>query len=399
LEISVERAMELTFANNPQLKIAESDVAIADESRRQAHRARGVTITATHSSMYTDYKNEDMHLNSYATGLTATYPLYTGGVLENSIKQANVGYEAQKASLQKVIQDLRLTVAKCFYLMLQRSDMAKLNRESVERLIVHVENVRIQYENGRVGKADLLRSEVELSNAELAYISAENARDAAVKQMNNLMGVPLDTELVWDAGMKYEKFSPIFEECLSFAEANHPDLESSKLRMLEAKYGVYIARGEKRPQIKVSATQNLSSTTNWPGIKDDNFNLALNVEYTISNSGITSSRISAAQMTVEKANRNHEMTRDSVFLAVNVEYLGVREAERRIEASAEAIEKAREAYAIALNRYEEGIGTNIDVIDSQIALTQTQSNYTQALCDYNIALAQLENSMGGAFPQ
>jgi outer membrane protein TolC len=77
--------------------------------------------------------------------------------------------------------------------------------------------------------------------------------------------------------------------------------------------------------------------------------------------------------------------------------MGIMEAERRIELSKDALEDAREAYAIALNRYEEGVGTNIDVIDSQVALTQTESSYTQALCDYNIALARIENSMGGSF--
>jgi outer membrane protein TolC len=66
-----------------------------------------------------------------------------------------------------------------------------------------------------------------------------------------------------------------------------------------------------------------------------------------------------------------------------------------VDESVSAISKAQEAYDIAVNRYNEGVGTNIDVVDSQSALTLASSNHTQALCDYNIALARIENSMGG----
>jgi outer membrane protein TolC len=86
-----------------------------------------------------------------------------------------------------------------------------------------------------------------------------------------------------------------------------------------------------------------------------------------------------------------------VTLAVNSDYNGVIEAFERLEESVPTIDKAREAYAIALSRYNEGVGTNIDVVDSETALTQANSNHTQALCDYNVALASLENSMGGKF--
>jgi hypothetical protein len=54
MEIDVERAVGLAIANNSRIKMASSDIVIANETRRQAHRARGVTVSLNHASSYTD---------------------------------------------------------------------------------------------------------------------------------------------------------------------------------------------------------------------------------------------------------------------------------------------------------------------------------------------------------
>jgi outer membrane protein TolC len=275
--------------------------------------------------------------------------------------------------------------------------MAKLSAGSVARLVAHVDNVRIQYENGKVGKADLLRSEVELSNARQNLISANNDHDVAVKQLNNQMGMPLGTELRISETLKYEKFAHTLEECVEFGRANHPELIMAALAIESAESDAAIARGDMRPKASLTATQNLSDNSSWPGAKADSFSLALNAEFTILDSGVGLSKITAADAVLQRARRNYEVTLNSRMLAINSDYNGIIEASRRLDESIPTIGKAQEAYEIALDRYNEGVGTNIDVVDSQTALTQANSNYTQALCDYNMALSRLENSIGGEF--
>ena len=112
-------------------------------------------------------------------------------------------------------------------------------------------------------------------------------------------------------------------------------------------------------------------------------------------SGIGASKVSSAEESVRRAKYNHEQIREGVLLAVSSHYNSIMEAAQRVGESASAISKAQEAYDIALYHYNEGVGTNIDVVDFQNALTQANSNHTQALCDYNIALVRIENSIGG----
>jgi outer membrane protein TolC len=397
IEISVERALELAAANNYRVKIAESDVVLAKEARRQAHRTRGVSVRAAHNSTYTDYQGEQYfqtYGKSYSNSVTATYPLYTGGVVGNAIKRADSDYKSQNEALRKSHQDLKLDVVRGVYAILQAEDTARHAEESAKRLAAHVENVRIQYENGRVGKADLLRSEVELSNANQSHIRTLSNLDTAIKQLNNLVGVPLGTKLRISEKMTYEKYARTLEECLSFASRVHPSLTMASLAVESAEAGVRIAEGERLPKASLAVTQNLGSTSEWPGTKADTFSVGVSMEYAIMDAGIGASRVSSAEEVLGKAKYNYKQILESVLLAVNSDYSSIMEAAQRVKESVSAISKAQEAYEIAVNRYNEGVGTNLDVVDSQNALALAASNHTQALCDYNIALARIENSIG-----
>jgi outer membrane protein TolC len=398
ININIERALELAMTNNNRIKIAESDITLAEEARRRAHRARGVTVSVTHNSSYTDYQGEEYSQSdgeSYSNSIVGSYPLYTGGVVGNTIKQAESDYKSQSETLRKTHQDLKLDVVSSIYTILQAEDAVRQAEDSVRRLTAHVDNVNILYENGSVGKADLLRSEVELSNAKQTHIRALSDCDTAVKQLNSLMGIPLGTRLRIDEKMMYEKYPHALEECVSFAKGTHPDLAGASHTLKSAEAGVSIAKGTRLPQASLTVTQNLGSASTWPGAKADTLSVAVTVAYTVMDAGIGASKVASAQETLRKAQYNYDQTLEAIILAVNSDYNGITEAAQRVEESISAIGKAQEAYDIAVNRYREGVGTNIDVVDSQGALTSAHSNRTQALCDYNIALAHIEHSMGG----
>jgi outer membrane protein TolC len=399
LEMDIERALELAIENNSNIKIAESGVAAANEARRQAHRTDGVTVRITHSSSYTDYQNGEIYPQawgkSFSNAVTASYPLYTGNVIGSSIKKAESDYKSQNEVLRKTHQDVKLNVASGVYTILRAEDAARQAEESVKRLAAHVEQVNIQYENGRVGKADLLRSEVELSSAKQSFIRASSDYDTAVKQLNSLIGLPLGTALRINETMAYEKYAPALDECIAFAKRTHPDLAKASHAIKSAEADVRIAKGERLPQASLSATQNLNSAKDWPGAKEDTFTMGINVQYTIMDAGAGAAKVSLAKENLQRAELLYEQTLETIILAVNSDYNSIMEALQRVEESASATGKAEEAYDIAVNRYNEGVGTNLDVVDFQNALTQARSNYTQALCDYNIAVVRIENSMGG----
>jgi len=81
-------------------------------------------------------------------------------------------------------------------------------------------------------------------------------------------------------------------------------------------------------------------------------------------------------------------------LQVRQAFLSIKEAEKRIDTSQVAVNQAQEDFRMSQVRYEAGVGTNLDVIDAELALTQAKTNYIQALYDYNTSKALLDQAMG-----
>ncbi len=75
-------------------------------------------------------------------------------------------------------------------------------------------------------------------------------------------------------------------------------------------------------------------------------------------------------------------------------YLNMQEAKKLIDTSNVAVNQTTDTLKIAEEKYAAGVGTNLDVIDAQLALTQAKTNSTQALYDFNVDKAQLEKAVG-----
>ena len=83
-----------------------------------------------------------------------------------------------------------------------------------------------------------------------------------------------------------------------------------------------------------------------------------------------------------------------IDLEIESAWLDVQSAAQRIDTTSAAVQQAQESLRIEREKYNQGKGAVIDVLDAQAALLEAQTTYYQALADYNIALAALELADG-----
>lgn len=401
VELNLQDAMERAFQTNPAITIAGYERDSARANYNAARQSRGISISGTHRTNRSGY--DDNHglngrftkqiSNTHANGLSASIPLYTGGKLSGTIKQAKAGYLISEQGVQKAYNDMRSTVTNGYFGMLQADNMQKLGRESVDRLTDHLKNVQAQYDVGVVARVDVLRSQVELANAKQSLIQAENSYQIAEANLNKIVGLPMDTQLKLDNILVYTPYDKDLPYCLAFANDHRPELEQAKQNVEAAKGALRVAISGHMPQVAAVAEQNWSDT-NWPGDENGNWGVGVTVNLNIFDTGVTNSKIHGAEADLAKAHENYRDTVDAVNLDVRTNYLGLREAEKRIDTTHLAVSQAEEDYRIAQLRYMNGVGTNTDVLDAQVALTDAKTNYLQALYDYNTCKTDLETAIG-----
>ena len=408
VELNLEDAMQRAFNTNPAITIAGYERDSARASYNAARSSRWITIEGKH---VTNRSGKDDNIkktdatgawtgeyykaigNQHSNTVSVSMPIYTGGKLSGTIKQAKAGYLISEQGLQKAYNDMRATVTNGYFDMLQADNMQKLGRESVERLADHLKNVEAQYEVGVVAKVDVLRSQVELANAKQSLIKAENAYQIAEANLNKIVGLPMDTQLKLDNILVYAPYENDMQYCLDYAAMHRPELEQAKQNVEAAKGALRVAISGHMPQIAASASQNWNDS-NWPGDENGNWGVGVQVTMNIFDSGVTTSKIHGAEADLAKAHETYRDTVDAVNLDVRSNYLNLREAEKRIDTTKLAVSQAEEDYRIAQLRYMNGVGTNTDVLDAQVALTDAKTNYLQAMYDYNTCKTNLETAIG-----
>ena len=411
VELNLQDAMERAFNTNPAINIAGYNVKSAKATLDAARSSHLLSITAQHQSQRGGADDERLQQkynpvngefetvmtkgigNQHSNSLTASLPIYTGGKIRGTVRQAKANYNSVLEGKQKAYNDMRATVTNGYCDLLQAGNMQQLGRESVQRLEDHLKNVQAQYEVGVVAKVDVLRSQVELANAQQSLIQAENAYQVAEANLNRIVGLPMDTTLKLDNILTYSEYAEDMAYCLDYASQYRPELEQARQGVEAAKGALMVARSGYMPQIVANASQSWSDT-NWPGDENGEWGVGVGVSLNVFDSGVTWSKINGAKADLAVAEETYRDTVDAVNLDVRNCYLNLREAEKRIGTTETAVSQAEEDYRIAQVRYMAGVGTNTDVLDAQVALTQAKTNYLQAMYDYNTSKTDLENAMG-----
>lgn len=409
LELDLEETVQRALLTNPSVKIAEYNRKAAKADYSAAKSARGISISLSHDSGRGGYAdpqyNQQLRIwtkgidNSHSNSITASLPIFTGGELQGQIGQAKANYRSMLSAEEQAYNEMKETATTGYFNMLNATNMKALRQESVDRLQAHLDNVIAQYNVGIVARADVLRSEVELANAQQNYITASNEYDVAEATLNNIIGTPLGTTLLLKDRLQYEPYENDMAYCLAYSEQHRPELKQAEYAVDSAEAALVVARSGHMPKVYANASNNWGGDgSDWPGDDDENWSVGVTASMNVFDSGVTWSKIHAAQENLAKAKESQRQIKDNVELEVRTDYLNLREAEKRITTTQVAVASAEEDYHIAVVRYQAGVGTNIDVMDAQEALTQAKTNYYQALYNYNTSKAALNTSMGVGVP-
>lgn len=417
LELDLDDAVQRALTTNPAVKIAISQKKGSKAELNAARSGRGISISVNHQSGrggYADdqysraltsisgglpvYSEENVGKgigNSHSNSITASIPIYTGGQLSGTIDQAKANYKSYALGETKAYIEMKKTATDGYFSLLQAGNMENLYQDSVNQLEEHLKNVQAQYDVGVVAKVDVLRSEVSLANAQQQLIQAANNYDVAEASLNKIIGTSLDTTLKLKDSLQYTPYENDMQYCLDYASMNRVDLEQGRLAVDAAKGAVKVAKSGFLPKVNASAGEAWGGNgSNWPGDDKENWTVGISASMNIFDSGVTLSKVHAAEEKLLQAEETYRDTVNSVELEVRSNYLGLREAEKRISTTQVAVAKAEEDFHIAQVRYMAGVGTNLDVIDAQVALAEARTNFVNALYDYNTSKIALETAMG-----
>ena len=403
VDMTLEESVRTALDNNYSIKQQEAEYDSAVWARHQARRSFGPTVNwqSTATKMGGKYNDKLSLSRNYGNTLSLTMPIYTGGQLEGAIKAADLAMNANELGLELSKQKVKAATMSAYYQALQAKNQIKVAQDSVNTLTEHLKNVNAQYTVGTVAKSDVLGTQVQMANAEQNLINAKNSYDVAIASLNNVMGLPTDTELNLTDSLDYNVYEIPLEECTAYARSNRPDVLIADYQVAIAEAGVQQAKAGYMPKVSAQASKSWAGDSPFGSEETDpryqnnnNWTAGVVVSWDIWDNNVTQSKVNQSKAAVAKAEAAAENTRQSGDLEVRTAYLNLKAAEKSINTTQVAVDKAQEDYKIAQVRYAAGVGTNLDVMDAEEKLTQAQTNYYTALYNYNSSKADLDRAMG-----
>lgn len=345
-------------------------------------------------------------LTNYNARLTLQQPLFTGFKLENATSAAEYSTRAAEQDYAKDKSDLSYNIKVAYWNLFKAGEIKKVVDENVDQVKAHLADVQHLMDQGMATNNDVLRVQVQLSNAQLIQIDANNNVRLAIIALDNVMGIPLSTFVgIASKPREVEDTSNIVNPNLGGVDSYVQRAQNQRHEILAMDYrvkageaGVSAARGGWWPQIFLAGNYYYSRPNSriFPTVDEfkDTWDVGIVASWDIWNWGATASQTTQAQSQLIQAQDARQQVKDGVTLEVTQNYLGVKQAAEKIGVSNTAVQQALENYRVTDEKFKSGLALNTDLLDAEVALLQAKTNYTQTLVDYELAQARLAKSIG-----
>ncbi|MDD2207533.1 MAG: TolC family protein [Aminobacterium sp.] len=330
---------------------------------------------------------------TYRAAISLNYLLYSSGGVENSIRSQKLAFEGAKAQETRVSQTVQNNVLKALY-NLQRARAKLVIAEDVWDLSQeHLKQVESFYKHGVVAKNELLRVDVDVSEAELNRIRAVNAVDVAWNALERAVGSSLREKYVLSTPEESVKNVYIPEKPLDVALQQRAELKALDYALKSSLALAQAASAEGRPQVVLQAESYVVDDTFFPSEKDD-WKISVTALWTFFDGGASKSKAKEARAAADEFLYRAEDFKKQICLEVSVAKLNLESAMQRINVAQKQVESAEEDYRMALKRYGAQVGTNIDVLDARVALTNARTQLVDAVYDTYTSESELLYSIG-----
>lgn len=400
--LTIDEAVTLALVNNLDLRIARA-------ARDQAHYDdwsawTGFLPQVSGQVLYNDYDGYsaqygvpgEYDMQTFATSLTISQPLFNGGAIYWGKVMAGAGEEISELSLKAARQSAILTARAAYLDLLMARDFHLVQLSNYEILEQHTELSRAKSEVDLISRAEMLRSESELAEAEKSLLSAQNALRLARANLANVLGVELSDELEL-TGLEVDSEPPNLglREAQSLAREANPGLEIARKseRLAEAEVG--LTASAFWPKLNLSADYGWTQGEELTFSKETDYwsvSAILSVDLFTSTGRLAemkSARASQRQTELESLQAERE-----IMLAVEAAYLALEEAVAQIAVSEKQLAAAQEAMELSEGLYENDIISNVEYLDMNQTYLLAQLGEINSRYAYLKARDSLDSLLG-----
>ncbi len=387
--LTLDQAIEMALRRNPNLDQARTNIENAEHSRLSAWGGflPNLSLSYGYSNSSTgrlDPTGQGIVSTSYSAQLGASYNLFDGMRRFSDLKAARLGVVEQNARYRQSEFETIRFVKQAYFNAVAARDLVAVEQGRVQRQEDQLNFVEQQLQLGRATRSDLLRSQVDLNNARLALLNAENGARTTTFRLTEVVGSDQRVGPVEEATLEATPLSYGREQLMEMAGVSAPSLATAKAALDAAEAGVSSARSSYFPNLNFSGGYAWRNEEFPPSNRS--WSLSLSGSYPLFNG-------------FQRARASERSAQLALSADLDEAYSTSQSALAGIDLAAQSVELSQESLRVEQERYRLGLSTILDLQLAQITLSQAEVDLVSRRFDYQLAVAQLESLLGQSLTQ
>lgn len=416
--LTLTEAVHLALQQNRTLKTARFKVQ-ENQYRKEAARSDYLPTITNQTNVLHLTELQDLSIPAGAFGVAAGVPVPNSGTLlpqgkntlfssgtmiaqpltqllrihqENRVAAAEVA--TSRDDLKNAENEVALQVHSLYYAIL----VVQLQKKAAEQQTSFAtDNLRDNENDVRKGSAlqvATIQSRAELLQGQQSVLTAELQLQDYTTELNDLLGLPLDTKLELDAQVEASFETLPKDEYVKEAWEENPEIRAAEEAVEKARAGVAAAKTAYIPDITAYARHSYQDGVPFLVRNFGDFGIHLN--YTLWDFGKRRATLREHSAQLAEAQENLEHLKDQVAVAVERSYNKLERTKSMVNVAAQVAELRQESERLATSQAAQGVVLISDVRHATAAHYEAQAQLLQARLGYLLAWAELERTVGRA---
>ncbi|HNS19852.1 MAG TPA: TolC family protein [Sedimentisphaerales bacterium] len=407
-KLSLLDSVKLTLANNKMLRQAMEERESARGANVGAHSAYlpSLSLSAEYQRLDEvssfEVGTETLHLgdvDNYSVGLTVSQPLFAGGAITARVRAAKLLSLLADQTILAATQDVVYAAETAYYNLLLSQHLVEISMDAVRSSKAHLENVEKRRAGGVASDFDVLRAQVELSNFEADLLRSKNAIIISRANLIKVMGISQNSDFVLSDEFAFVPMTVSTEQAVETAFTHRPDLYSQEIQIRQQREQLRIARSRYLPTVGAYFTNTwakpdpksfASPTIEW----GDTWVAGVQAAWPLFDGFQREGQIIQEKAKLRQAELGLVDIEETALYELTQALLSMENAEEFVRSQQMNFKRATEGLRLAEVGYEQGINTQVEMIDAQAALTTARVNYYEAIHRHVAAKLAVQRAMG-----